>query len=80
MAPLKLPVQRVLQETRLHYDLKRVGMWRCSKCNVVVHSAEWYAYHLVKEHAFDNPESADAVIHVEDYSNQSYGGVNYPHR
>ncbi|WP_058573878.1 hypothetical protein, partial [Haloferax profundi] len=71
MVSLKLPVQRILDETRLQYDLKKGEMWRCSKCNFGGYNAKSHARHFVEQHGIDHPESADSVLHVEDYFNQN---------
>ncbi|UVE51792.1 hypothetical protein KU306_01460 [Haloferax larsenii] len=78
MAPLKMPVQRVLQETRLQYDLKKGEMWRCSECNVGSYQTKWMARHLVEIHGLDQPESADHVLHVEDYFEKDRECMRHP--
>lgn len=78
MAPLKLPVQRVLQETRLQYTLQKGEMWRCSECNVGIYQTEWMARHLVEQHGLDRPESADHVLHVEDYFDKDRECMRHP--
>ncbi|WP_396612715.1 hypothetical protein ACH9L7_05425 [Haloferax sp. S1W] len=78
MAPLKMPVQRVLQETRLQHDLKKGEMWRCSECNVGVYDTLWMARHLVEEHGLDRLESADHVLHVEDYFDKDRECMRHP--
>lgn len=78
MAPLKLPVQRVLQETRLQHDLQKGEMWRCSECNVGIYQTEWMARHLVEQHGLDRPESADHVLHVEDYFDKDRECMRHP--
>lgn len=66
MAELELPVKRILENTRLQYDLKSGEKWRCTKCNVSVHNHDWMARHLVDEGA-TTPQQAEYLLKIEDY-------------
>ncbi len=79
MAPLKLPVQRILDETRLQHSLGRGEMWRCSKCNFAYHDdGTMHARHFVGEHGITDPESADHVLVVDDYYDEDRECMRHP--
>ncbi|SEM00004.1 hypothetical protein SAMN04488691_11421 [Haloferax larsenii] len=63
-----MPVQWVLQETRLQHDLKKGEMWRCSQSNVGIYQKEWMARHLVETHSIDKPENSPVASKI--HSNQ----------
>ncbi|WP_241768193.1 hypothetical protein [Haloferax sp. ATB1] len=77
MAPLKLPVQRILDETRLQHSLGRGEMWRCSKCNFGTYSKRAMARDLVN-HGIDNPKHAEHALRVEDYYEHNRECMQYP--
>lgn len=78
MVSLKLPIQRILDETRLRHGLDSGEKWRCSECHVASHDTLWMARHLVEGHALDRPESADHVLHVEDYHGRERRCMQHP--
>ncbi|SDM47093.1 Putative rep protein [Halogranum gelatinilyticum] len=78
MVPLKLPVQQILDETRLRHDLRTGEVWRCSECRTATHDTVWMARHLVETHGLDRPESADSVLHVEDYYDLNRECMKHP--
>ncbi|UVE51889.1 hypothetical protein KU306_11080 [Haloferax larsenii] len=79
MAPLKLPVQRILDETRLQHSLGRGEMWRCSKCNFAYHGdGTMHARHFVGEHGITDPESADHILLVDDYYDEDRECMRHP--
>ncbi|WP_410764930.1 hypothetical protein [Haloferax sp. DFSO60] len=77
MVTLKLPVQRILDETRLQHDLQKGEMWRCQKCNFGTHQPEIMARHFVNI-GLEEPEAADHVLHVEDYYEKERDCMQHP--
>ncbi|MGM0590943.1 MAG: hypothetical protein ACQETI_04810 [Halobacteriota archaeon] len=78
MAPLHLPVEQVLEETRLQHALERGEMFRCSKCRFGTHNHEVMARHLVHEHGLQKPDSADSVLHVESHQQETRSSMRHP--
>jgi len=66
MVDLHLPVGALLDHTRLRHDLRSGETWRCGSCDFVISHSEHMARHLVN-HGFDDPETADRILIVEDY-------------
>jgi hypothetical protein len=68
MVNLHLPVQLLLEETRLQHDVKSGEHYRCGSCNVAMggNADREMARHLV-DHGFDDAETADRMLIVEDY-------------
>ncbi len=67
MVSLHLPIQNIVEKTRLSIPLQRAEVYRCRICNFSSHDNEMMAYHFSHEHGLDQPESVDRSLHYQHY-------------
>jgi len=77
MVSLELPRVRLLDETRLRYELKSGEKFRCEKCNVATHNSEVMAAHLVR-HGVETVRHAEYLMSVDDYHENERGCMKPP--
>jgi hypothetical protein len=64
---LHLPIENVVENTRLSIPLQRAEVYRCRICDFSVHNAETMAHHFANKHGLEEPEPVDRVLWYHHY-------------
>lgn len=78
---LHLPIDHLVENTRLSIPLQRAETYRCRVCGFSTHEAEMQAHHLYHEHGLEEPEPADRALwyqHYHDRHGEKRPETEYP--
>jgi hypothetical protein len=70
MVSLHLPIQHIVEETRLSIPLQKAEVYRCRVCNFSSHEPETMADHFYNEHGLEHPTAVERAIWYEHYHSQ----------
>ena len=70
MVQLELPKIRLLEETRLQFELKSGEKFRCEICEMATHCSDVMAAHLI-EHGVETIHHAEYLLSIDDYYHQN---------
>jgi hypothetical protein len=81
MVSLHLPIQHIVEETRLSIPLQKAEVYRCRICNFSSHEAETIAEHFYGDHGLEHPTAVDRALwyqHYHDQHGKKRPGTEYP--
>jgi hypothetical protein len=67
MVSLHLPIQHIIEETRLSIPLQRAEVYRCRICNFSSHESETIAEHFHVDHGINQPVAVDRALQYQHY-------------